>query len=51
MKAGRKIKTVGIIILSFGVGILASFFLSEAVLVGIEALVIISVGLLWFCVK
>ena len=51
MKAGRKIKTVGIIILSFGVGILASFFLPEAVLVVIEALVIISVGLLWLCGK
>lgn len=51
MKAGKTIKTIGMIILSFGVGILASFFLPEAILVVIEALVIISVGLLWFCVK
>jgi|GEM_PF-1064544 len=50
-KTGKLVKTVGLAILSFGVGILCSFFLPEAVLVVIEALVIISVGLLWFAAK
>ena len=47
-KAAKLCRLAGVAVLSFGVGILASFFLPEAVLVVIEALVIISVGLLWF---
>lgn len=50
-KSGRIVKTVGLGIFCFGVGILCSFFLPEAVLVVIEALVIISVGCLWFAAK
>ncbi len=48
-KTGKAVQVIGLAILSFGIGILASFFLPEAVLVVIEALVIISVGLLYFC--
>ena len=50
-RSGKIVRTVGLAILCFGVGILCSFFLPEAVLVVIEALVIISVGCLWFCAK
>ncbi|MBQ7010271.1 MAG: hypothetical protein IJN63_01055 [Clostridia bacterium] len=50
-KTGKIVKTVGIAIFAFGVGILCSFFLPETVLVVIEALVIISVGCLWFAAK
>ena len=50
-RSERIVKTVGLAILCFGVGILCSFFLPEAVLVVLEALVIISVGCLWFCAK
>lgn len=42
-------RTLGIAALSFGAGILLAFFLPETVLVVIEALLITSVGLLYFC--
>ena len=41
-------RTLGIAALSFGAGILLAFFLPETVLVVIEALLITSVGLLYF---
>ena len=48
MKAMALGKLVGTAILSFGLGVLVSFFLPESFLVVIEALVIVSVGLLFF---
>ena len=51
MKAKSLCRVLGVSLLSFGVGILLSFFLPEAVLVVIEALVIIAVGLLYFLQK
>lgn len=50
-KIGRLCKVIGIAVFSFGVGILASFFLPDSVLVVIEALVIISIGILYFSAK
>jgi len=50
-KIGRLCKVIGIAVFSFGVGILASFFLPDAVLVVIEALVIVSVGILYFSAR
>lgn len=50
-RANSVFKILGISILSFGLGILASFFLPEAVLVVIEALIIIAVGFLYFSKK
>ena len=50
-KGNKLVKSLGLAIFCFGVGILCSFFLPEAVLVVIEALVIISVGCLWFAEK
>ncbi|MBQ7171167.1 MAG: hypothetical protein IJR89_02695 [Clostridia bacterium] len=47
-KTAKLCRLAGVAVLSFGVGILSSFFLPEAVLVVIEAIVIISVGVLWF---
>ncbi len=41
-------KILGISVLSFGLGILASFFLPESILVVIEALIIIAIGFLYF---
>lgn len=46
---GRLCKVIGVAVFSFGVGILASFFLPDALLVVIEALIIISIGILYFC--
>ena len=51
MKVRNLCKVLGISLLSFGVGILFSFFLPDAVLVVIEALVIIAVGGLYFIQK
>ena len=44
-------RTLGVSLLSFGIGILLSFFVPEPVLVVIEAIVIIAVGLLYFIQK
>ncbi len=44
-------RTVGISLLSFGGGVLASFFLPQSVLIVIESLIIIGVGLLYFSYK
>lgn len=41
-------KIIGISILTFGLGILVSFFLPDKVLVVIEALLIVAIGLLFF---
>ena len=41
-------KFLGISILTFGVGILVSFFLPDKVLVVIEAILIVAIGLLFF---
>ena len=46
-----KAKTVGLAVLCFGLGLLASFFLPAGLLVVIEALVIIAVGILYFTAK
>ena len=51
MKVRNMCKVLGISLLSFGVGILFSFFLPDTVLVVIEALVIICVGGLYFIQK
>ena len=51
MKAKAICRIVGIALLSFGAGILLSFFLPAGVLVVIEAIVIIAVGLLYFTQK
>ena len=48
MKAMSLCKTVGITVLAFGVGVLISFFLPESVLAVIEAIVLITVGVLFF---
>ena len=44
-------KLIGLTILSFGLGLLLSFFLPEGFLVVIEAVVIIGIGFLYFSVK
>ena len=44
-------KLIGLTVLAFGVGLLASFFLPAGWLVVIEAVVIIGVGFLYFSVK
>jgi hypothetical protein len=44
-------KIFGIAMLSFGVGILVSFFLPDPILVVIEAVVIIGAGFLYFSKK
>ena len=51
MKTKSFCKVLGISLLSFGVGILASFFLPESVLVVMESIVIIAVGSLYFIQK
>ncbi|MBQ1244978.1 MAG: hypothetical protein IIW20_00330 [Clostridia bacterium] len=51
MKTKTFCKVLGLSLLSFGIGILSSFFLPESVLVVIEALVIIAVGSLYFIQK
>lgn len=51
MKSQQLCRTLGIAILSFGVGILVSFFLPEQVLVVIEAITIIGVGGIYFSRK
>ena len=48
MKALSICKIVGISILAFGIGVLISFFLPDAVLAVVEALVIVAVGILFF---
>ena len=42
------VKVIGISMLSFGCGILSSFFLPETALIVIESVVIIGVGLIYF---
>ena len=44
-------KVVGVALLSFGGGILSSFFLPQAALIVIESVLIIGVGLLYFSCK
>lgn len=51
MKTKTFCKVLGISLLSFGAGILASFFLPESVLVVMESIVIIAVGSLYFIQK
>ena len=51
MRAKSLCRVLGVSLLSFGIGILLSFFVPEPVLVVIEAVVIIAVGLLYFIQK
>ena len=51
MRAHNLCKVLGISLLCFGVGILFSFFLPDSILVVLEAIVIISVGGLYFVQK
>ena len=51
MKTKNFCKVLGLSLLSFGVGILASFFLPQSVLVVIESIVIIAVGSIYFIQK
>lgn len=44
-------KLIGLTVLAFGVGLLASFFLPDGFLVVIEAVVIIGIGFLYFSIK
>ena len=49
MKGSRSaIKVLGIGMLSFGCGVLFSFFMPEAMLIVIESVVIVGVGLIYF---
>jgi hypothetical protein len=48
MKAMAIGKLIGVSILSFGLGVLISFFLPDTFLAVIEALVIVAIGLLFF---
>jgi hypothetical protein len=48
MKSQLLCKTIGVAVLSFGVGVLVSFFLPDKVLVVIEALLIVAIGTLFF---
>ncbi len=45
------IRAVGIGMLSFGCGILSSFFMPETMLIVIESVVIVGVGLIYFSCK
>lgn len=49
MKASAVSKIIGISILAFGAGILLSFFLPDSVLAVIEAILIVAIGVLFFC--
>lgn len=49
LKCGAKL--IGLTILSFGLGLLLSFFMPESFLVVIEAIVIIGIGFLYFSLK
>jgi hypothetical protein len=51
MRSQQICRVLGTAILSFGVGVLVSFFLPEQVLVVIEAITIIGVGLIYFSRK
>lgn len=44
-------KLIGLAVLAFGIGLLASFFLPAGCLVVVEAIVIIGIGFLYFSVK
>ena len=44
-------KCLGVAVLAFGLGLLVSLFLPEGFLVVIEALVIVSMGCLYFWIK
>ena len=48
MRSQQLCRVLGTAILSFGIGVLVSFFLPEQVLVVIEAITIIGVGLIYF---
>lgn len=48
MKSQQLCRVLGTAILSFGIGVLVSFFLPEQVLVVIEAITIIGVGCIYF---
>ncbi len=43
----RSMKTIGIAVLSFGAGIIMSFFLPTCVLVWIEAMLLVAAGVLY----
>ncbi len=51
MRSQELCRVLGIAILSFGIGVLVSFFLPQQVLVVIEAITIIGVGLICFSKK
>ena len=51
MKTQQLCRILGVGVLAFGVGILASFFLPEEVLVVMEAVTIIGVGFIYFSGK
>ena len=51
MKTRGFCKVLGISVLSFGLGILCSFFLPEAALIVIETVLVIAVGGLYFLEK
>ena len=44
-------KVLGVALLSFGLGILSSFFLPATVFIVIESILIIAVGLIYFSCK
>jgi len=46
-KCGLFMKTIGVAVLSFGAGIIVSFFLPSYVLVWIEALLLVGAGVLY----
>lgn len=48
MRAANICKIIGIAVLTFGAGVLISFFLPEQALIVIEAIVIVAVGTLFF---
>ena len=50
-RSGKTMRTVGIGMLSFGCGILASFFMPETMLIVIESIVIVGVGLIYYSCK
>ncbi len=49
MKTSSVSKLIGLSILAFGAGILLSFFLPDSVLAIIEAILIVAIGVLFFC--
>ena len=49
MRTSSISKVIGISILALGAGILLSFFLPDSVLAVIEAVLIVAIGVLFFC--